>query len=166
MAYRNASDPADILNWRRLDDRTTTSGQPGEAQLGAIRDLGVANVINLALHSHPKALADEAATVAGLGMVYTHIPVDFDQPTEDDYRQFCAAMAAAAGAPVHVHCMVNARVTAFFYRYQTEVLGLPMAEARAVMESVWRPGGVWADFVGNADAAGRAHGFAGRDYEA
>lgn len=158
------TDPAGIFNWRRLDDRITTSGQPSEAELASVRDLGVENVINLALHSHEKALADEAATVSGLGMVYTHIPVDFDHPTEDDYQRFCAAIAAAAGAPVHVHCIVNARVTAFLYRYQAEVLGRSDAEARVLIESVWRPGGVWADFIGDADGAGRTHQSARRDY--
>ena len=157
------ADPA-ILNWRRLDDRITTSGQPTEAQLAGIAALGVANVINLALHSHEKALADEGAAVTALGMTYTHIPVDFEAPAESDYQRFRAAMAASAGAPVHVHCMVNARVTAFFYRYQTEVLGVDEAQARAMMETVWRPGGVWAAFIGDTGAANRPHQFAQRDY--
>jgi hypothetical protein len=39
-------------------------------------------VINLGLHSHEKALPDEAATVDSLGMTYVHIPVDFQNPTE------------------------------------------------------------------------------------
>ncbi len=157
------SDPAGILNWRRLDDRTTTSGQPSEDELAAIRDLGVANVINLALHSHERALADEAATVAALGMTYTHIPVAFDDPTEDDYQRFRAAFDAASGQPVHVHCIVNARVTAFFYRYRIEA-GVSEADARAMMDSVWRPGGIWATFVGDTAAATQPHRFAGRDY--
>lgn len=158
------SDPSGILNWRRLDDRITTSGQPDEAQLAAIRDLGVARVINLGLHTHEKALADEAGTVSGLGMTYTHIPVAFDAPTEDDYRRFRDAMATAAGAPVHVHCIVNARVTAFFYRYQVETLGADPADARTMLESVWQPGGAWAGFVGDTAAEARSHRFAGRDY--
>ena len=158
------SDPSGIYNWRRLDARITTSGQPSAAELAQIRDLGVANVINLALHSHEKALPDEAATVTGLGMAYTHIPVDFDRPTAADYQRFCAAMAATAGAPVHVHCIVNLRVTAFLCRYQAEVLHRSPDEARALMDSVWRPGGVWATFIGDADGADRAHRYAGRDY--
>lgn len=157
------ADP-EVFNWRRLDDRITTSGQPTEAQLGDIAALGVAHVINLALHSHERALLDEGATVAALGMTYTYIPVEFDAPTEDDYRRFRAAMAASAAKPVHVHCIVNARVTAFFYRYQTEVLHVDAADARAMMESVWRPGGVWADFIGDAAAAALPHGYARRDY--
>ena len=157
------SDPTGILNWRRLGERITTSGQPSEDELAAIRDLGVADVINLALHSHEKALPDEAATVAALGMKYTHIPVAFDDPTEDDYQRFRAAMGAALERPVHVHCIVNARVTAFLYRYQIEA-GVSEAAARAMMNSVWRPGGVWAAFIGDTAAATEPHRFLGRDY--
>ena len=72
-------DPKDILNWRRVDDRITTSGQPSEAQLAAIQKLGVTTVINLGLHTHEKALPDEAASVAALGMRYVHIPVPFER---------------------------------------------------------------------------------------
>ena len=157
------SDPHGIFNWRRLDAWTTTSGQPREDELVAIRDLGVTHVVNLALHTHEKALADEAASVAALGMTYTHIPVEFDAPTEADYRRFVAAMAAAAGGTVHVHCIVNARVSAFFYRLQIEQ-GRSPDEARATMESIWRPGGVWARFIGDAAGSDLPHRFAGREY--
>jgi hypothetical protein len=49
--------------------------------------------------------------------------------------------------PVHVHCIANARVSAFFYRYRRDVLGMDEAQARAEMEEVWRPKEVWAEFV-------------------
>jgi uncharacterized protein (TIGR01244 family) len=144
-------DPTEIPNWLRLTDRITTSGQPSEAGIGEIRNLGVSHVINLALHSHEKALADEAATVTGAGMAYVHIPVEFDQPTEEDFANFCLAMAAIADSPVHVHCIINARVSAFLYRYRRDVLGIDEPEARAAMETIWRPGGVWAVFIGDEE---------------
>ncbi|MEH6757356.1 MAG: hypothetical protein V7676_07580 [Parasphingorhabdus sp.] len=56
------SDPTDVFAWLRLDDRTTTSGQPTEQQLADIKALGVTHVINLALHTHEKALPDEATS--------------------------------------------------------------------------------------------------------
>jgi len=40
-------DPKTIYNWRRLDDRITTSGQPTEQQLAHIRALGVRHIVNL-----------------------------------------------------------------------------------------------------------------------
>jgi len=37
--------------------------------------------------------------------------------------------------------------SAFFYRYRRDVLGMDEARARADMEEVWHPEGVWAAFV-------------------
>src|SRR6202140_3044459 len=86
------ADPESIYNWRRLDNRITTSGQPTEEQLADIHALGVRHIVNLGLHSHEKALPDEATSVRNLGMTYIHIPVDFQNPTEGDFAQFCSVM--------------------------------------------------------------------------
>ncbi len=61
-------DPTMIYNWHRLDSRITSSGQPVATELAALAALGVRCVINLAPDSHAKALPDEAARVAALGM--------------------------------------------------------------------------------------------------
>ena len=141
------ADPETIYNWRRLDDRITTSGQPTEEQLAAVSALGVRHIVNLGLHTHEKALPDEAASVSRLGMEYIHIPVDFQNPTEQDFQQFCAVMGQLKDVSVHVHCIANARVSAFLYRYRCDVLGMEETQARAEMEAVWKPKGVWTDFV-------------------
>lgn len=141
-------DPDAIYNWRRLDDRVTTSGQPTEPQLAEIQALGVRHIVNLGLHSHEKALPDEAASVDRLGMTYIHIPVDFQNPTDADFDQFCTAMERLKEVPIHVHCIANYRVSAFFYRYRRDVLGMDEARARADLDPIWRPEGVWAAFVG------------------
>src|SRR3984893_16816807 len=99
-------------------------------------------------HSHEKALPDEAASVSRLGMTYIHIPVDFEKPTDRDFDQFCSAMEQFKEVPAHVHCIANYRASALFYRYRRDVLGMDEAQARADMEQVWRPNGVWATFVG------------------
>src|SRR5260370_36024445 len=80
-------------------------------------------------------------------MEYSHIPVDFQNPTDEDFKQFCAVMEQLEGVPVHVHCIANARVSAFLYRYRRDVLGMDETQARAEMEAVWKPKGVWTDFV-------------------
>jgi protein tyrosine phosphatase (PTP) superfamily phosphohydrolase (DUF442 family) len=144
------ADPHAIYNWRRLDERITTSGQPTESQLADIHALGVRHIVNLGLHSHEKALPDEAASVSRLGMAYIHIPVDFQNPTDWDFDQFCSVMEQLENQPVHVHCIANYRVSAFFYRYRRDVLGMNETEARAEMEQVWKPEGVWAAFIGRS----------------
>ena len=147
-AGARVSDPA-IYAFRRRDARVTTSGQPTELQVAALLDMGARHVINLGLHSHERALPDERASVEALGMTYTYVPVDFAAPTEEDFAAFAAALATVGDDPVHVHCIANMRVTAFFYRYDRDVLGLDGGEARRMMNSVWQPGGVWAGFIGD-----------------
>jgi protein tyrosine phosphatase (PTP) superfamily phosphohydrolase (DUF442 family) len=141
------ADPETIYHWRRLDDRITTSGQPTEPELADIRALGVSHIVNLGLHTHEKALPDEAASVSRLDMTYIHIPVDFQNPTDQDFDRFCTVMEQLQGASVHVHCIANYRVSAFFYRYRRDVLDMNETRARAEMEEIWRPEGVWAAFI-------------------
>lgn len=156
-------DPDTILNWRRIDARVTSSGQPTEPQLTDIARLGVRHVINLGLHTHADALPDEPGTVAGLGMNYIHIPVVFTAPSEADFDAFCAAYERTGDEPTHVHCIYNWRVSAFFYRYRRDVLGMADAAARAHIDPIWCPHGVWAAFItppprpwSRAPAPGRA----------
>ncbi len=151
------SDPIQIYAWRRLDECLSTSGQATEDELVQIAALGIKHIINLALHTHERALANEAQSVVALGMTYTHIPVAFDAPTDDDYVRFCDAMRTMVGSKVHVHCIVNARVSAFMYRYRRDVLAMDDRSVRQDMESVWRPGGVWAAFIGDHDAVSLPH---------
>ena len=132
-------DSTDIRAFQRLDPRTTTSGRLRDGDLAGLAAIGVAHVVNLALDNHPEALAQEADKLAALGMAYTHIPVPFDDPRDDHYRAFTAALAAAGDAPVHVHCIMNYRVAAFFYRWHRESAEMDESQARALMARQWEP---------------------------
>ena len=132
------NDPEDIRAWQRLDEAITTSGALLPGDIDRLAGLGVRHVINLALASHPEALPDEAALLAAHGIGYSHIPVPFDAPDDSHFAAFCAALDAAA-RPLHVHCIMNWRVSAFFYRHARDVAGLPEAEARARMAQHWQP---------------------------
>ena len=101
------ADPTDIINWRRHDQRLTSSGQPSEAQLADIKALGVTHVINLGPHTNKGALDDETGSVAALDMTYIYIPVDFDNPTDRDFELFCEAMERCAGKQVHVLSLIH-----------------------------------------------------------
>ncbi len=140
-------DPRDIYHWHRLDDQVTTSGQPTETQLVEIAGLGVRRVINLGLHTHPRALRDEAASVAALAMDYVHIPVEFSNPTEADFNAFCTAVETDKNELLHVHCIANYRVSAFFCRYRRDVLGLTEDQVRDDLLQVWVPDPVWDAFI-------------------
>lgn len=147
------ADPEDMRGWLRLSPRITTSGRllpPDPARLAAI---GTMRVIDLSLADHPEALPDAPAAMRAAGLDYVHIPVPFDAPGDAHYRAFVAAVEEADG-PVHVHCIMNYRVSAFFYRWHREACGMAEAAARDLLERVWSPhtgdqDGVlpWRDFV-------------------
>jgi hypothetical protein len=40
---------------------------------------------------------------------------------------------------VHVHCIANFRVSAFFYRWHQEACGMDEDAAREIMERIWQP---------------------------
>ena len=132
-----AADPADIRAWRRRSDAVTTSGRLEERDLERLAAIGVRHVINLALDDHPEALPGEADRLGALGIVYTHIPVPFGAPTRAHYAAFRAALTEVDG-PVHVHCIMNYRVTAFFYLLDLES-GMEEPVARERMAEVWNP---------------------------
>jgi hypothetical protein len=151
-------DPADIRGWQRLNSAITTSGRLEEADVDRLAEIGVKQVVNLALDSHPEALVDEGGKFAAAGIAYTHIPVPFDAPHEAHFAAFRAAVEQGP-QPVHVHCIMNWRVAAFFYRLHRDLQDMPEAEARALMVQQWVPDAddkpewaVWADFI-----AAKAH---------
>jgi len=108
-------------------------------------------------------LINEAECVARLNMTYVYIPVDFDNPTESDYNLFCTALENHDDEQVHVHCIYNARVTAFFYRYAASGRGSE-SHIQALMDGIWRPGGVWAKFIGRKEDTALPNRYAGYDY--
>jgi uncharacterized protein (TIGR01244 family) len=151
-----ADDPEDIACWQRLDERTTTSGRLTAGDVDRLAAIGVRHVINLALVDSPGALAQEDRLVAQAGLRYTHIPVPFDAPEEAHLAAFRAAFEAD-DEPVHVHCIMNWRVSAFFYRLN-RADGMPAPEARVLMERQWTPetnqskdAPTWAQFIRQGD---------------
>jgi uncharacterized protein (TIGR01244 family) len=136
-----------IFNFVPIDDGIATGGQPTEEQLAAVKQAGYDVVINLAPDSGENSLPDERSTVTSLGMRYVHIPVDFKNPTQDDFDQFCVAMRDAEDKKVLVHCAANMRVSAFMYRYRCEVRGESPQLAQQSLDLIWSPPGVWKKFI-------------------
>ena len=143
-----------IRNFRRIDDRIATGGQPTEAQLSDLAVAGFECVINLALTTSTDALADEPATVRALGLEHIHIPVDFEAPTAEDYERFAAAMREWHGRAVFVQCAANYRVSVFFAIHRVTVLGWRRETALAAVRDVWEPDAVWAAFFDARCGAG------------
>ncbi len=144
----------DIYHYEQVTDNIGSSGQPTADQFQFIKAAGFDAVINLALPDSDNAISDEGSIVTALDMSYFHIPVKFDNPTSEDLRTFSGVMQALGERRVWVHCVVNARVSAFLYVYLHRVLGLPEAECRTGLLDRWQPqmDEVWTNFL-QLDAA-------------
>lgn len=149
-----AGDPAtpspieEIPNFRRVNERLVTGGQPTEGQLRQLAAEGFNAVINLAMtHDSRYALPDEAALARSLDIDYIHIPVRFDRPTREDLQRFFAAMDRFAEQNLLVHCAMNYRVSAFLGLYRVLRLHWTPAAGFGLMRSVWEPDRVWSTFL-------------------
>ena len=144
---------SEIFNYRYINERIITAGQPTEAQLQDAAAEGFQTVINLApLHAkHP--LPDEQEICQMLGLNYHYIPVDWSNPTSEDYAQFAAAMDCATEQKILIHCAANYRVTAFFSTYAMHKMGWTQSQADELMNAIWTSdprysvNEVWAAFL-------------------
>ncbi len=138
----------DIYNFYPINDSLSTSGQPTGNQLRAMAADGYEVIINLALHDDPRySLPDEAGLVEGIGMVYAHLPVRFNDPREEDLLAFFQAMETHEGKKIHIHCAANMRVTAFFGLYCIVKQGQTKHDAFVPMRAIWEPNDIWSSFI-------------------
>ena len=126
-----------IYNYRRVDDDLITGGQPTEEQLRAAAAEGFRTVINLATFDPERSLPDEAGLVRSLGMAYHHLPVAWDNPTEDNFVAFERLLQALPPGKTLIHCAANMRVTAIYALYALKYLGWTDDRADAFRASVW-----------------------------
>jgi protein tyrosine phosphatase (PTP) superfamily phosphohydrolase (DUF442 family) len=139
-----------IRNFYTLDDNVATGGQPEADQFAAISQAGFDVVINLALADSPGAVSAEDKIIHDLGMVYEHIPVNFNNPAPDDLDLFFHSMQRHRGKRIFVHCAYNWRVSSFMFLYRTIKCGCPVDEALHDLHAVWQPDNVWQNFIESA----------------
>lgn len=139
----------DIKNYKRVDDRTITGGQPTEDQIRSAAEEGFQVVMNLATEDPRYSLKNEGGLVRSLGMTYHHIPVDWSRPRKEDLDEFEGLMKELDGQAVLIHCAANYRVTAFYALYGMRALGWSREKAREFIASVWQPERfpAWSEFV-------------------
>lgn len=136
-----------IINFYQVNDKLATSGQPAHADFELMAQAGYQAVINLALPTSERAIAEEGALVAQNGMLYFHIPVVWEAPQLAEVQLFFALMQLLVAKKVWVHCALNYRVSCFVYLYQKHVLGLPNEQARYPMDEIWHPTGAWQNLI-------------------
>jgi protein tyrosine phosphatase (PTP) superfamily phosphohydrolase (DUF442 family) len=139
----------DILNYYPVSGNLATSGQPNRGQFKEIADAGYEIVINLGMPDHKDSICDEGGIISSLGMTYIHIPVPFDAPTESQFKEFSNYVSSLEDRKVWVHCIVNARVSAFIFRHFRDVKNVPADEIQNPVLQAWLPNmdDVWKNFI-------------------
>jgi len=143
----SANELSDISNYREYSPSFASSGQPSRKQLELLKDEGFERIVYIAFSNSGKAFADEDVVVKELGMDYVHIPVIWDQPTAADFYAFAGSMQRDADRKTLLHCQVNYRASAFSFLYRVLYEDVPVAEAKADMNSVWQPNETWRSLI-------------------
>ena len=138
-----------ILNQHQNTENICSSGQPSKEQIREIASQGYEVVLNLAMPEHDDSIENEGSIVTSLGMTYIHIPVPFEAPTEDHFETFSGYMNTLRDKKVWVHCIVNARVSAFLYRHLQKEYGFSPEEASSPILKTWLPSMdvIWKEFI-------------------
>ncbi len=143
----SAADPlSELYNYRRISPEIVTSGQPTVAQFSAIAAQGIQVVINLGLANADYALPDERGVVESLAMGYEHIPVQWQNPTVENFQDFLACMRHHQTQKRLVHCAKNMRVSCFIALYH--VLEDQWTPSQAIADiQIWVPNEIWQGFM-------------------
>ena len=139
----------EAYNFRKIDDRISTSGLLNEDQLAALSAEGYEALINLLPSDSQYAIKQERAIVEQQGVLYRHIPVDFSNPTASDYGTFESAFEEFGDKKVIIHCAANFRVSAFFSIYAYKHLGWSREQVDTFIATIWNPREhpVWLSFI-------------------
>ena len=140
----------DAENTYQVFDWLWTSGQLSEKDIAHLPALGIEAVINLALPTSSNALPGEAEFVTRQGMVYIHIPVEWEQPELRQLAQFFGMLNICKERKVWVHCAKNMRVSVFIYLYRRLYLAESEDVAVYPMQKIWAPNETWQAFIRNA----------------
>lgn len=142
-----AADLSEISNFREYSGTFSSSGQPTKEQLQLLKEEGFERIVYIAFSNNGNAFADEDVVVKELGMDYVHIPVIWDRPTKSDFYAFAGSMQREPDRKTLLHCQVNYRASAFSFLYRVLYDNVPVAKAKADMNSVWQPNETWQKLI-------------------
>jgi len=150
FAHAAPGDPANFVQWR---PGLASSAQPNADYLKRAKALGYDVVINLAPPEYKEAVPTEGGILGEQGVTYLNIPVDFGNPTAEDFRVFSAMLKTVEKKNVLVHCQVNLRGSSFTFLYRVIHEATPADDARGKLNSVWVPNPTWTKFIESVLAA-------------
>ncbi|MCW8839217.1 MAG: protein tyrosine phosphatase family protein [Thiovulaceae bacterium] len=135
-----------ILNYIKVSDNISTSGQPTKKQFKIIAENKFDVVINLAMHNKG-ALKKEDKIVSKNGMIYIHIPITWKAPEIDRLELFLQLLKTLQKEKkkVFIHCIMNYRASVFIYLYKKLILNQQDAEIIAPKE--FKPKKVWKKLI-------------------
>jgi len=142
-----SADLSEIRNFREYSPTFASAGQPTKEQLGLLKGEGYERVAYIAFSNSRGAIADEDAIVKELGMDYVQVPVVWDAPSKSDFYAFAGAMQREPGRKTLLHCQANFRASAFAFLYRVLYEDIPVAQAKADMNSVWQPNETWRSLI-------------------
>jgi protein tyrosine phosphatase (PTP) superfamily phosphohydrolase (DUF442 family) len=142
-----SEDDVELINLVKWTAQLESSGQPTSRQLAGLVKDNFGMVINLAPPPSEGSIQDEGGIVAGNGLVYVNIPVDWDKPALEDFHFFAKTLAAASGQRVLVHCQINMRASTFTFLYRVVHDRVDPQAAWEKVTQVWVPHDQWRDFV-------------------
>lgn len=136
-------------NFRQASELVATSGIINEQQLMLLAPEGYKAVISLLPDDSEYAIENEQEIVEKQGLDYRYIPVDFADPTTENYATFVAAMEEFKGEKIIIHCAANFRVSAFFSVYAHHNFGWSLEQVEEFMGSLWKPADFppWQNFI-------------------
>lgn len=133
----------EILNYIKVSDTISTSGQPTKEQFKLIAKNGFDVVINLALHNSDNAVKNEDKIVSKNNMMFFHLPISWETPEVDRLKVFLELLQVlqAQKKKVWIHCAKNYRVSIFVYHYKKTIL--KDKNAMLVLPKDFKPNKTW-----------------------
>ena len=146
-AQENNETQLNGVNFVKVSDRIDTSGQPPKELLENFADKKYDLVINLAPPLAKGSVLEEGGLVAQSGTKYVNIPVDWKNPTEQDFNFFSAVLNTTGHNKVLVHCQINMRGSLFTFLYRVVHENIDPSQAHEKMTLVWEPTDQWLKFA-------------------
>ena len=145
-----AEEPQDNtpINFKRYSESIASAGQLHDRHILFIEKEDYSLVVYLAFDSsEDKSRLGIDKLIRGTGARYAQLPVDWFQPTPEDYNHFEGAVTANNERNVLVHCQMNFRASAFSFLYRVIESDEDFEKAKEDMFSVWTPDATWTNFI-------------------
>jgi protein tyrosine phosphatase (PTP) superfamily phosphohydrolase (DUF442 family) len=122
-----------------------SAGLPNEDHFNTLKTIGVTRVIDLL----PGDRSAQRQMMKRLGLDYTNIGVDWQNPSLDDFHDYVTAMQQTTddSGITLTHCRLNWRGAVFTYLYRITQLNESEKTARKDLLAIWRPNATWQDFI-------------------